>query len=401
MKNNLWTIMKKEFARFFGDKRMVMSVILLPGIMIYIMYTFMGSALSGQFTSEDDYQYRIAAVNLPVSVAQAIGASELPLEFEEVDADTADTASQSRAFHSARIAEKTLDLLVIFPADFDEAVTAYSPLTSTTAAPNVEIYYNSAATESGEAYDIFCGLLDSYETLLSNKFDINNGDGTYDLASEKDTTTQIFAMLLPMLLMTFMFSACASIAPESIAGEKERGTIATLLVTPMKRSSLAIGKICSLSVIALLSGLSSFVGTMLSIPKLMAGLMDDMSAAVYGVQEYVLLLMVILSTVLVIVSAISVISAFAKTVKEASTMVTPLMILVMLVGISGMFGGGVATSLPLYLIPLYNSAQCMSGIFSFSYEFSQIGVTIAANLLCTGILITVLTKMFNSEKIMY
>lgn len=82
-------------------------------------------------------------------------------------------------------------------------------------------------------------------------------------------------------------------------------------------------------------------------------------------------------------------------------MVTPLMILVMLVGISGMFGGGVATSLPLYLIPLYNSAQCMSGIFSFSYEFSQIGVTIAANLLCTGILITVLTKMFNSEKIMY
>ena len=34
MKNNLWTIMKKEFARFFGDKRMVVSVILLPGLMI-------------------------------------------------------------------------------------------------------------------------------------------------------------------------------------------------------------------------------------------------------------------------------------------------------------------------------------------------------------------------------
>lgn len=400
MKNNLWTIMKKEFARFFGDRRMVISVILLPGIMIYVMYTFMGSALAGQFTAEEDYQYRIAAVNLPVSVARTIGTSGLPLEFESVEDETADTTSESWAFHSGRIQEKTLDLLVIFPADFDEAVAAYDPLTSGSQAPNVALYYNSASAESGEAYDIFCGLLNTYEALLSNKFDINGGDGPYDLASEKDTTAQIFAILLPMLLMTFMFSACASIAPESIAGEKERGTIATLLVTPMKRSSLAIGKICSLSVIALLGGLSSFVGTMLSIPKLMAGQMDDMSASVYGLREYALLLAVILSTVLVIVSAISVISAFAKTVKEASTMVTPLMILVMLVGISGMFGG-VANDLPLYLIPLYNSAQCMSGIFSFSYELPQIGLTVAANLLCSGVLVLVLTRMFSSEKIMY
>ena len=81
-------------------------------------------------------------------------------------------------------------------------------------------------------------------------------------------------------------------------------------------------------------------------------------------------------------------------------MVTPLMILVMLVGISGMFGG-VANDLPLYLIPLYNSAQCMSGIFSFSYELPQIGLTVAANLLCSGVLVLVLTRMFSSEKIMY
>ena len=81
-------------------------------------------------------------------------------------------------------------------------------------------------------------------------------------------------------------------------------------------------------------------------------------------------------------------------------MVTPLMIILMLVGISGMFGG-VAESLPLYLIPLYNSAQCMSGIFSFSYALPQIGITAAANLTCAGVLGIVLTKMFNSEKIMY
>ncbi|MFQ7035420.1 MAG: ABC transporter permease subunit [Candidatus Borkfalkia sp.] len=51
------------------------------------------------------------------------------------------------------------------------------------------------------------------------------------------------------------------IAPESIAGEKERGTIATLLVTPIKRSELVVGKVLSLSALSSLSAISSFIGT--------------------------------------------------------------------------------------------------------------------------------------------
>ena len=41
MKKDMLTIMKKEFARFFGDKRMVFTTVLMPGLMIYILYTFM------------------------------------------------------------------------------------------------------------------------------------------------------------------------------------------------------------------------------------------------------------------------------------------------------------------------------------------------------------------------
>ena len=98
-------------------------------------------------------------------------------------------------------------------------------------------------------------LLDAYENSIANKFDINAGEGTYDLASERDTSATFFAALLPMLLMIFLFSGCMAVAPESIAGEKERGTITTILVTPIRRSDLAIGKITALSVIALLSGI--------------------------------------------------------------------------------------------------------------------------------------------------
>ena len=82
-------------------------------------------------------------------------------------------------------------------------------------------------------------------------------------------------------------------------------------------------------------------------------------------------------------------------------MIMPLMIVVMLIGVSGMFTGGTASDAAMYLIPLYNSAQCMSGIVSFSYDAAHIAITVGTNLLCCGVLVGVLTKMFNSEKIMY
>ncbi len=397
MKTNLWTIMKKEFARFFGDKRMVISVLLLPGIMIYAIYSFMGTAMSDQFHTDETYLCKIAFHNLPDSIEAILDSGELPVDRQESEGTF---SAEDNAFLE-QVKSMELDLLVVFPENFDEIVRNYNSLTSSTFAPNIDIYYNTASTNSGTAYELITGVLDAYESALSNKFDINNTDKVYDMASSEDTSAQIFAMMLPMLLMTFLFSACTSIAPESIAGEKERGTIATLLVTPMKRSSLAMGKIFSLSTIALLGGLSSFLGTMLSIPKLLEGSLDGLSASVYGVQDYLLLLLVILSTVLVMVSAIAVISAFAKTVKEASTMIMPLMIVVMLVGVSGMFSQGTATNPAMYLIPLYNSAQCMSGIFSFSYDAVHIAITVAANLTCCCMLVVLLTKMFNSEKIMY
>ena len=397
MKNNLITIMKKEFARFFGDRRMVVTVLLLPGLMIYAIYSFMGSAMTDQFHTDDAYTCNVAFHNLPDSVSTLLSASGLSLNVQESEG----AFTEENNTYLAQVQNKELDLLVVFPENFDETVSAYDPQTAGTAAPNVDIYFNTASTESGTAYEMITALLNAYETSLANKFDINNSDRVHDLASAEDTSAQIFSMMLPMLLMTFLFSACTSIAPESIAGEKERGTIATLLVTPMKRSSLAMGKIFSLSTIALLGGLSSFLGTMLSIPKLMEGSLDGLSAAVYGVTDYVLLLLVILSTVLVMISAIAVISTLAKTVKEASTMIMPLMIVVMLIGVSGMFTGGTASDAVMYLIPLYNSAQCMSGIFSFSYNAVHIAITVGTNLLCCGVLVGVLTKMFNSEKIMY
>ena len=118
-------------------------------------------------------------------------------------------------------------------------------------------------------------------------------------------------------------------------------------------------------------------------------------------KDYLLLALVILSTVLVLITLISVVSAFAKTIKEAQGYITPLMIVVMLIGVTAMFGDGAKTGMSYYLIPLYNSVQSMVAILSFKAVAANILVTVGANLFCTGVGIFLLTRMFNSEKIIF
>lgn len=386
MRNPVITILKKELARFFGDKRMAFTTVLLPGLLIFVLYNVMGNALAKQFSVSENYKPTAVIENLPDALAPSL---DQVLELRQGDAQEA----------RELVTEQELDVYLAFPADFDAAVAAYDPA-SGTPAPNVEVYFNSASSTSQQAYTAVLAVLDQYESSLANKFDVNRG-GSFDLATAQDQTSSIFSSMLPMLLMIFLFSGCIAVAPESIAGEKERGTIATMLVTPAKRSSIALGKIIALSIIALLSGISSALGTILSLPSLMGSAGGEMSGAAYGPGEYVLLGVVILSTVLLLVTLISIVSAFAKSTKEAQTYVMPLMILVMLLGVTAMFGGGAKESLVFYLIPLYNSVQCMVSIFSFELVPAHILAAVAANLVYTGVGIFLLAKMFNSERIVF
>ena len=383
MRSPVFTIFKKELARFFGDRRMAVTTLLLPGLMIYLMYTFMGSALTGRFSVEDTYKPTAVVENLPDSLSPTLSqALDLQEEAEPMDL----------------VRDQELDLYIRFPANFDADVAAYD-MSSEATAPQVEVYYKSAATSSSNGYSLVKEILDQYESSLVNKFHVN-WDGIYDLATQEDATGFVFSSMMPMLLLIFLFSGCMAVAPEAIAGEKERGTIATLLITPAKRGSIALGKIMALSVIALLAGASSAIGSILSLPKLMGAAAGQLTVT-YVTEDYVLLGVVILSTVLLLITLISIVSAFAKSIKEAQTYVTPMMILVVLIGVTAMFGNGAKAEWYYYLIPLYNSVQCMVGIFAFSASPLFILTTVATNLVLTGCGVFLLTRMFNSERIIF
>ncbi|MCR5657780.1 MAG: ABC transporter permease [Bacteroidales bacterium] len=395
MKSNTLTIIKKEFARFFGDRQLLFTTVIMPGMLIYLIYSFMGMGIKKMATEGTDELVTVCVENLPLSMAPivdaipAVNTSQQAVTQEDID----------------KLESKDLNVVLVrFPEAFDEKVASYDPQ-SGMAAPNVEIYYNSANNASSRVYHLLEASLSAYEDQLSNRFDINRADSEetqFDKANRDDVLGSILSKLIPMLILMMLFSGVMAIAPSSIAGEKERGTIATLLVTPLRRNELALGKVVSLSGIALLSGISSFIGIVLSLPKMIQADAADVELGLhYTSADYAVLLLIILSSVLIMASAVSLLSALAKDVKNAGTMITPFMLVIMLCGLMPMFQSGASQNLIAYLIPFYNSIQVMTAVFAHEMKWMPVIVTLAANVVYTGIAVWGLTRMFNSEKVMF
>ena len=391
MKSNTWTIIKKEFARFFGDRQLLFTTVIMPGLLIYIIYSLMGSGIQKMVTEGAGEVVTMRVENMPESLAPVIANMDSSLVVVQQPVTEADIAL---------LEDKDINaVLVRFPEGFDEVVFGRSEVEGE-ALPNVEIYYNSTNNAASRVYMVLNTMLGNIGRTFTVNVPQEEGQ-RFDQATDESIGAMIWSKILPMLIIMMLFSGVMAIAPSSIAGEKERGTIATLLVTPMRRNELALGKIVSLSGIALLSGISSFIGIALSLPKMVGiGEAADLGFN-YTTSDYIALLLVILASVLIMASAVSLLSALAKDVKNAGTMVTPFMLVVMLAGLLPMFQNGAAESLGVYLIPFYNSIEVMTAVFSHELAWTPLIVTMVSDLVYTGIAVWGLTRMFNSEKVMF
>jgi len=313
-----------------------------------------------------------------------------------------------------KIMTEKLDAVVIFPENFDKKVSEYSVLSSKDLPANVEIYYSSEYNNSDNAYGYINDRLNDYESAISNKFDINregnklasdkkDNDSKYNLSENKEDASvkKIFSSLLPLLVVMLVFSGANAAATESIVGEKERGTMATLLVTPVKRSSIALGKILSLSIIAVISGLSSFLGIILSLPKLMMA-DDNLSfTSTYGTKDYVLLIIIICSAACLFTSLVAIVSCFAKNVKDAQTALAPMTMVIAGISFAPALFDGMTDKLGLFAIPILNIIIVINKIFSGTYRNIEIIVTVISTVVCVALLSMFLGKLFNNEKIIF
>lgn len=385
--NNIFTILKKELRRFFTDKRMLLSLF-LPGILIFIIYTAMGSVFSNFFNPSDDYNY-IVYIDNPVKEFNVINTSS-PYKIEIKNFNK--LSNEEKENYKNDIKNEKIDLLICFESDF------YNKLNNGEK-PNVEIYYLSTSTASSTIYNYYFQTLNNNSMTINYNYFVNqNSDINYDLSTDEDKSKVIITMVLPFILVIMLFTGCMNVTTESIAGEKERGTIATLLVTPVKRSEIALGKILALSITSIVSSISSFLGLALSLPKLLQGT-GDITLSMYGISTYIYVLLIIIVITILFTTLLSIVSCFSKSIKEANQYATPLMFLIMAISGATYFISN--NNWYLYLIPIFNSINCLSEIFSLNFNLVNFLITIISNIVYISLGVFVVTKMFDNEKVMF
>ncbi len=413
---NAMIVFRKEFYRVISDKRLLIMAIFFPGIMIFMMYSLMGSVISSETADIQMHEMVIYHENTPDEILTGFqnvknysdknedGEIDYLTEFDLVPVQLHLSSELSQDEIDAKILSGEIDLLIKFPADFENTLTEYE--NPDYVVPEVLISYNSGENYSSQTYYNVKSVLNAYSYQVTHD---RFGDDMLtfkqtnnEIVNEDKAAGQEFAMLLPMLIVMFLFSGAMNIGPDSIAGEKERGTIATLLVTPVKRFEIAIGKVLSLSVISLMSATSSFIGIIFGLKNMMSGAGgDDLNAAIYGASEYLMIIAVLFATVLVIVGIIAVVSTYARTIKEAGMLILPFYFISIIVGVTSMFSGEAASNTILYLIPIYNSVNMLISILTFEVVPVQFILMVTSSVVYVSILIFVMNKLFQNEKVMF
>jgi len=404
VKNKFILIAKKELDRFFGDRRMVISALIFPGVILYIVYAFLIPFIMDIATG-NRMDSTVYAINPPPVIQSYLEYMGVPLTI--INENEKENILKG-------ITEKNGNFLIIFPQDFIEKVEAYDVQSGKTA-PEISLYYNSLAGSFTKYYGKILSGLNAYKSSISWKFDINRTGGG-DMATTSAAGKHFIAMMLPVFLLLFIFQGAMAVTTEAITGEKERGTFATIFITSITPIELAAGKIFGLSIVSFLCGISGTLGIILSLPRVIDSLTSSLSfqegsfslmnigtisMAHYSILDFCVLIMALLSTSCIIVTIISIIAIYAKTAKEAQLIVSPMILVFLFISFLNMlFNNGNQTVIYSYLIPIYNSVQIISDIFNQNYAFKQIVLTIGTNLFACVIGCIALSRLLKTEKIL-
>ena len=393
---NIKTVFLKELKRFFTDPRMLIALF-LPGILIFIVYSIMGDIMKSALTGNNvtEMTYNIAYTDN--------SGSERPAIISFFDAYMA--SSENEKTNEVKYtpipladAEKTkdnlvgegYDVLIVFSNNFETAV--YTP--KDPAKPNhIDVYYDGASEKASNAYQIItAGISSCYNNYYVN-VDKDFKPIEANVSESDFMAGKVMGFIFPMVTVSLLFSTVMSTCPDAVAGEKERGTLAAMLLTPIKRSELALGKILALAVVSAASGIVSFLGLAGSIPKLMGGLDFNFSGT-----TIVLLAFLVLTTLFLFVTIGLTISSVAKTTKEATSYIGPMMMILMLTAILPAILD--TSSIGFAFIPFLNMASCMADILAGGVSVPFFLITIGMNVAVSGLLIYLITRIFNNERLM-
>ncbi|PKM94799.1 MAG: hypothetical protein CVU84_07685 [Firmicutes bacterium HGW-Firmicutes-1] len=402
----LLNIIGKELKRVFSDKRLVISTFVIPAISIYVLYSLMGNMMGNLVGDIESHTSIVYVSNAPESFSSYYNSVKdtYNMEVSFGDFDKND--------YSEGIRNGEVDLFIQFEDQFDEKVTSYK---ESHQAPEIMTYSNPSEEYSSEAKNNFVsGLLEGYEEVALMErfgninyvkaFDVDRTNQESVIVDEKKAAASGLGMIVPMILAIILFAGAMGIGMDTIAGEKERGTMATLLLTPVSRETVALGKVIGLGIVAIISAACSFGAIIASLPNMLSSFGGAEVGPIglsFSPLQYIQLFAIMITLVGIYVGLICLISVRARSVKEAGTYMAPIYMIIMIASFSTMFTKSGEIALYKFAIPVYGSVTALKEMFSFDLSMLEFGVSAGVSLIVTGIIIKLITKTFNDEKVMF
>lgn len=383
-------VFKKELRRFFSDKRMLMALI-LPGLLVFLIYYFLPDLYATSLSPNlsEDYVANIAiSDNYDENNEQSSLLEGAILSvFENLDyasPNIVEFALEEESQIKDKLVKKEIDLMVVFDDNFEHIIFNEISVSK----PNIDILYNSSSGESAYIYSLVLSISEQLYQSFTINYQINP-----DVGEQNYAIMQVVAIILPMLTISMIFSSTLQVCPEAIAGEKERGTLSSILVTPIKRSEFALGKILALILVSLVSGTITGAGLLISLPRLYG----SMGSFSMPPSSYILLFLVLLTLVVFFVNVAMCISTFAKSIKEATSYLGPLLVVFMVIA---MLPGFIDVSnIGFAFVPILNVSYVMSSIVYGTVDIMYLAFTLLSNIIFSLIFILIDVKLFKSESV--
>lgn len=218
-------------------------------------------------------------------------------------------------------------------------------------------------------------------------------------ASDEKMIGKMAGGFLPYIFIAFGFIGCMYPAIDLFTGEKERGTIETLLTTPVARWKILMGKMLVVVSSGMLAASCSLIGLFISIEYLDLGAEKEIMEVIHGMLNlpFILSLLALLFPMVIFFAGVMIpIAIYAKSFKEAQSIITPLNIVMVLPAMIGFFPG-IELNLNTAFIPVINvvlaTKELIAGTLSFGYFLSVFSVM----LLIAGLAVLLSYRQFGKE----
>ena len=390
----IFKIFKKELKDTLRDRRTIIMMLVIP-VLIFPIILNVFVSVSASYTKEaaektvyigyagNDENYLVEKLE---ALPPSYGKKEL-IKYSDTSSMKADVQSDSLQF-----------ALKIDP-QFDAKMEKQEPA-------NVGVYYNASEMGMKERAERYLETIE--EIALQERYlDMNLKQSElqpltikYDnVASEKEVLGKLAGGILPYIFIAFGFIGCMYPAIDLFTGEKERGTLETLLTTPVQRWQILFGKMGVVVLSGLLAASCALLGLFFSIevlniveePKLLEIIHSILTA------EFVVMLYGLLIPLTVFFAGVMVpVAVYAKSFKEAQSIITPLNIIMVLPAMVGFFPG-VELNTITAAIPVVNVVLATKELIAGTLDWGLLGISFAVMISLAIVAVVVSYKRFDKE----